>query len=111
MSQKAVSQINVVERTCEGCEKVTVFSFDAVRVNQGKETSDERKVLDEMSSWYTVVREILNPETGQFMKIMSQACCLTCVGPAAVKLAKAAKEAEDAAQQGDGIDLAALKVN
>jgi hypothetical protein len=111
MSQKAISQVNVIERTCEGCEKVFTFTFDAVRVNQRQETREEQATLDEMSSWYTVVREVLNPESGQFVKLMAQACSLACVGHAAMKLAEAAKMAEAQAQQGDDIDLSRLKVN
>jgi hypothetical protein len=74
MSQEIISQ--KMRRTCQGCELVKEFEL----VNMTPETSND------MQGWYTVIREVLDPQEGRFVKMMVQACSLACVPVAAVKL-------------------------
>ena len=75
MSQRPVS--TRIERTCEGCG--TAKEFEMVGIS--------RETVEEMAGWYTVIREVFDPEELTFHKLMVQACSLACVPAAAVKLA------------------------
>lgn len=95
MSQQLISQ--KVQRTCEGCGAVKEFEL----VGISPETTDE------MLAWYTIVREVFDPEQGRLVKIAVQACTLACVPPAAVKLALPPITDQSPEQE---IDLKSLRV-
>lgn len=91
MSQETVSHI--IRRTCDGCKKITDWDF----------TKIDEKTIKEMEEWYTVIREVYIE--GQFAKMMVQACSLSCIPAAAVKLALKPQMEEGP----DQIDLASLR--
>lgn len=82
MSQEVISQ--KIRRICQGCELTKEFEL----IGAGPET------IEEMSQWYSVIREVFDPETGHFIKMIVQACSLACVPAAAVRLALPPKREE-----------------
>ena len=89
MSQEVISQ--KISRTCEGCGKIVTWETIGA--------SDE--TLNEMQSWYTIIREIVIES--RFAKLVAQACYLSCVPSAAIKLVLPPQE------QSDRIDLDSLR--
>lgn len=90
--QETISQ--KIRRTCQGCEVVKEFELIGASPD----------VIEEMTAWYTVIREVFDPETGHFVKMLVQACSLACVPGAAVKLALPTREEPS-------IDLASLRTD
>ena len=95
MSQEEVS--HKVKRTCEGCGKVTEYELVA----------PDDAALADMMSWYTVVRQFLINGRGE--KLMVQACSITCVPAAALKLEAIPTGGLD--DPADKIDLSSLQQN
>ena len=93
MSQETVSQ--KIKRTCDACGLVKEWELIGMSEN----------TVNEMTAWYTVIREVFDPEARGFVKLLVQACSLACVPVAAVKLALPPREEEPT------IDLASLRAN
>lgn len=91
MSTEVVSQR--IKKTCDGCDKVVEFEL----VNP---TDDE---VTDMTQWFTIVREVLDSESGRFVKLVVQACSISCVSLAAMKLQSVPSNAPD------NIDLDSLR--
>jgi hypothetical protein len=94
MSQEEISR--KVRRTCEGCGKAVEYEFIGAT----------DAALVEMMSWYTIVRQFLI--NGRPEKLMVQACSITCVPAAALKLEAVPSGLDEPADQ---IDLSTLQVN
>lgn len=90
--QELISQ--KIKRTCQGCGATKEWEL----VEPSKDT------LTEMQEWYTVIREIFIEGHG-FEKMVVQACQLSCVPAAAVKLALPPQQDNE-----PPIDLSSLRV-
>ena len=94
MSQRIKS--NLIERVCDGCNK----SFEYELIGQRPDAE-----LDELFNWVTLIREILDQESGRLAKMIVQAHSLECIPAAACKLYAVAQNDEPT------IDISALQVN
>lgn len=74
MGQKMISQ--KVERVCEGCGQTFIYELvDALP-----------EVTKEFTSWYVVLRELVNPISGESVPMKSMAHSIECIPTAALKL-------------------------
>ena len=90
---------HVGEKTCEGCGKVVEVDLAA---QPG--TPEFEAVSEVLNSWYKVGRRLFLKDRGQVLETQAEACCLSCVPAAAVKLAMPPMEE-------DSIDLNSLQVS
>ena len=95
MSQQLISQ--KIKRTCEGCGLEKEWELVGAPAEQ----------VVEMTQWYTIIREVYDPQEQHFVKLTVQACSLPCVPAAAVKVAVLPQNDEPA----DPIDLGSLRNN
>jgi hypothetical protein len=93
MSEQMTSQ--KMKRVCDACQKEQEWEL----------VGATEAALNEMQTWYLIVRKVfLN---GRPSAMQANACSLSCVPAAAVKLALPQLESEAA----DDIDLAALRAS
>jgi hypothetical protein len=94
MSKEIVSQM--MKATCEGCGASKTWELVGADLNIS--------VLDEMQEWYSVQRKVVG-EGGRLIGLSADACSLSCVPAAAIKLALPPQNQEPA----DDIDMNSLR--
>ena len=95
MAQVVISQ--KIKRTCDGCGKD--FEYELI----GERPDAE---IDELFAWFTLIREVADPESGRMAKLMVQAHSLECVPAAACKIAVTPQSVNEGV-----IDISSLQVN